>query len=137
MFFITQDLPPEVEQQHLDIVEKLDGYYHHSIHHFTKLLTRDISALNFETSPASENFRWNFNNSYEIHPGFWYSVDKDEKILRCGCTRNIRDIIKKFEKIENESYIYAALSYRSDKLGFSSMKNYKQAFRKKWKILSK
>ena len=64
------------------------------------------------------------------YPGFWFSLDKNDKFVRCGCHHNIQEKIKKFTKLPHEVVIYANQSTFNHQYSMSTIKEYKQKFKK-------
>lgn len=63
-------------------------------------------------------------------PGFWYTVDKDGEVVRCGCARNAKKAMDEFEPWSTEVTVRVFLSHRCNEKGFRNMKNYKQQFKR-------
>ena len=71
-----------------------------------------------------------YDLGYKEGPGFWYTFDKDDNIIRCGISRTINKKIKEFIPISEEYGIGVDISYWSDKMGFRQMKEFKQNFKR-------
>ena len=105
----------------MNICERLDNKYHHSFIYYG-------NGIEMEFNPLGKIIYKDMFN--ENKPGFWFSIDKNNKLIRCGCNRNILEKIKSFIKVKNEYKVYFNESSHFGDIGFHTMKCYKQDFKR-------
>ena len=71
----------------------------------------------------------------ENRPGFWFTVDENGNMIRCGCTDNIYTKLSSFISIPIEKFIRFCTSYFSGEIGLKNMKEYKQKFKKVYNMM--
>ena len=107
----------------MDDYTKLQLDYHH-----TFVYANDGVKLEFNSKGQISNL--NEDHFTANYPGFWFSLDKDDKMVRCGCHHNILEKIQNFTKLPTEIVVYANQSVFNHKYAMTSMKEYKQKFKK-------
>ena len=112
-------------QNALTVDEILKGHRSTGFHHSFRSKDHKVDIKNVKTylQPGHEG------------PGFWFTTDKARQLVRCGAQRKIVEKLSTFEALPNEDLIYVSLSYWSgengkDEMGFRSMKNFKQQFKR-------
>jgi len=96
------------------VYRSMDGFYHEYFSGYTPALD-----MNFKE-----------HHEIECRPGFWYTVDKNGDLIRCGCARDMKYAMNKFEKQPGEEKIYLRWSTKNGEEGFLDMKDFKQQFRR-------
>jgi len=66
----------------------------------------------------------------ETSRGFYVSLDKDGKIMRCGTWENVGNGVRKIEQKDNEVYLIVGSAYFFGEMGIKDMKNFKQRFKR-------
>ena len=107
----------------MDDFAKLYSQYHH-----TFVYTNDGIKLEFNADGKICNLK--DENFTENYPGFWFSLDKEDKFVRCGCSYNLEEKIKKFTKLPQEVVVYANQSVYNHEYSMPTMREYKQKFKK-------
>lgn len=107
----------------MDDFSKLYLDYHSTFVYTDKGVKLEFDADGKICNLKDENFTANY-------PGFWFSLDIDNKFVRCGCSYNLEEKIKKFTKLPHEVVVYANQSVFNHEYSMSTMREYKQKFKK-------
>ena len=105
----------------MNITEKLNLKYHNDFVYKDKGIEIKFDPLNKIV------YKDMFNNN---KPGFWFSLDKDNYIVRCGYSENIKKTYLNFCRQKNENKVYLNESSYFGELGILTMKCYEQDFKK-------
>lgn len=107
--------------EHKKIVEILNVKYHHNLYY-----SGCGVSLNFDERNCLVNQFHSIDNILNEKPGFWFSLSKNNEVIRCGTHSNIKLKVKLFERINSEYSVYV----KDGDNGMKNMKRIKQEFKK-------
>ena len=107
------------------IIEILDTKYHHNLYY-----SGCGVSLKFDEKNCLVNQFDSIDNTFNEKPGFWFSLSKNNEVIRCGTHINIKKKLKLFERKDGESIVYVNESVKDGDNGMKNMKKIKQVFKK-------
>ncbi len=100
------------------IIEILDTKYHHDLYYSGCGVN-----LKFDEKNCLVNQFDSIENTFNEKPGFWFSLAKNNEVLRCGTHINIKKKLKFFERKDGEFIVYVNESVKD---GDDGMKKYEK-----------
>ena len=110
---------------HKKIFEILNIKYHHNLYY-----SGCGVSFKFDKRNCLANQFDSIDNILHGKPGFWFSLSKNNEVIRCGTHSNIRLKVNLFERINCEYIVYVNESVKDGDDGMKNMKKIKQEFKK-------
>ena len=107
------------------VVEILNNKYHHNLYYSGCGVN-----LKFNEKNCLVNQFDSIDNILNEKPGFWFSLSKNNEVIRCGTHSNIRLKVNLFERINCEYIVYVNESVKDGDNGMKNMKRIKKEFKK-------